>query len=132
MNSLSLIAITVSIFLLSACGGSDSSDPMNNKNYIVILQDVEAGICENDIFISNLSTLGFQGVLTRETDSTTTCAIYGKVNDGVACSIEVLGNGIKNCVVGFDDIPSDVNILARQVSPISLDDTVELLTASFE
>ncbi len=97
--------------LLSACGGFGSSDSMSDKDYIVILRNVPAGICESTLYRDTLKGYGFKGILTEETATDTSCETYGKSNDGQYCAEELYDNGEKNCVVGFDKFgSSDVSL----------------------
>lgn len=133
IKKLGLTAVALSALLLSGCGGGgDDSDPMDDKNYIVILQSVQSGICESDALASELISSGFIGLLTRETDTSTTCGTYGKANDYVECGVEFIGDGDRNCVVGFDDIEGDFDVYAKQTSPVTLNDKIELITPNFK
>ncbi len=97
--------------LLSACGGGSSFDSMSDKDYIVILKNVPAGICESTLYRDTLKGYGFKGVLTEETTTETDCETYGKSNDGQYCAEEFYDNGEKNCVVGFDKFGnSDISL----------------------
>ena len=132
IKKLGLTGIALSALLLSGCGGGgDDTDPMDDKNYIAIIANVETGICESDALRSELTNAGITGLLLRETDNTTTCGTYGKANDGNECAIEYIGNGTFNCVIGFDDVPADFDGFARQVGPVELADTLELISGSF-
>jgi len=132
IKSLALTGVALAALLLSGCGGGGSSDPMNDKNYVIIISNVQPGICESDILRNELTNEGIGGLLTKETDNTTTCETYGKVNDGNICAVEYIGDGTVNCVIGFDSVPNDFEGLARQVNPVSLDNSVELVSANFK
>ena len=130
MKNLGLATIATSIVLLTGCGGG-SSDPMNDKRYVTIFTNLPAGICESDILSSELSSDGLRNFITRETDTTTSCATYGKANDGVECATGYIGGGNVNCVIGFNEIPQGYRGLTRQTAPVKLYDTMELISASF-
>ena len=131
MNKLGLSSILLSAFLLSGCGGSGDNDPMNDKNYIIIFEDIQADFCESDAFKRDLTNIiGLIGVLARETDNTTTCGTYEKVNDENECVTEYIGYGTLNCVVGFDGFQED-DIYAKRVSGGTLYNTIETISSSF-
>jgi hypothetical protein len=133
IKKLSLTTLTLGVLLLSGCGGSsDSTDPMNDKNYIVIISDVAPAICESDEFQLALSDIGLRNFLTRETDNTTSCDTYGKNNNGDECAIDFSGTGDKNCVVGFNEIPPGYRGLTKQTTPLELYNAVELISVNFQ
>ena len=134
MKNLGLVTIATSIVLLTGCGGSGggSSDPMNNKNYIAIATSVPSGICESTEFANELTNLGLRDFITRETDGSTSCTTYGKVQDDEECTVGYVGGGTQNCVVGFNEIPAGYTGLAKQVSPVKLYNTMELISVSFK
>ena len=133
MKNLGLATLAVSIALLTGCGGGGGdSDPMKDKNYILIYTNIPTGICESDILASELSSDGLRNFITRETDTTTSCATYGKANDGVECASGFIGGGNTNCVIGFNEIPPGYNGLAKQTEPVKLYDTMELISVSFK
>ena len=134
MRNIGLTTIAISALLLSGCGGSGggNSDPMNDKNYVAIYQDLEAGRCESAEVAAGLTDLGLRDYITRETDNTTSCATYGKVDDGIECAVEYIGTGTRNCVVGFNEIPPGYRGLTRQTTPVKLYDTMELISVNFQ
>ena len=133
IKKLALTGITLTALLLTGCGGGGggSTDPMKEKNYIIILNDVTSGICESEAFTQELSAGGFTDFLTRETDNSTNCGTYDKTNNDVECTTQYIGGSDKNCVVGFNDIPAGYSGLARQTGPVQLFDTVDLVSQSF-
>jgi hypothetical protein len=133
MKTLGLTTIALSTLLLSGCGGGGgSSDPMNNKKYIIIETSVPSGVCESDVLAQELTKVGLRNFITRETDSSTSCATYGKSNDNKECAMDYIGEGTKNCVIGFDKIPAGYTGLVKRTTPIELYDTTELISASFK
>ena len=134
MKNLGLATIiATSIVLLAGCGGSSGdSDPMNEKNYIIVVTSVPSGICESTAFTNELNNLGLRDFITRETDNTTSCVTYGKVNDGLECAMEFNGRGNVNCVVGFNDIPQGYGGYRRQTAPVELYNTIELVSLKFQ
>lgn len=135
IKKIGLATTIASALVLSGCGGgSGNTDPMNDKNYVAIYTNVPAGVCESTIFINALTDIGLRDFITRETDGSTSCATYGKVQNDVECAVEYLGGGTQNCIVGFNEIPAGYNSngLARQVSPVKLFDTMELISATMK
>ena len=134
INKIVVTGITLSALLLSGCGGGGgkNTDPMNDKNYIIVEHNVESGICESADFASALTYFGVKDFITRETDTTTSCATYGKVNDAQNCLEEFVGGGSVNCVIGFNELPEGENGLARRTTPSELYDTSELISVSFK
>ena len=133
MKNLGLVTIATSVVLLTGCGGGGgSSDPLNDKNYVAILTNVPAGVCESTILANELSNVGLRDFITRETDNTTSCATYGKANDNIECAVEFIGGGTLNCVVGFNEIPQGYRGLTRQTAPVKLYNTMELISANFK
>jgi hypothetical protein len=134
IRKLSLTTLTLGALLLSGCGGGGggSTDPMNDKNYIVIISNVAPGVCESEELQLALSETGLRDFLTRETDNTSSCATYGKNNDGEQCTIDLSGTGDRNCVVGFNEIPPGYRGLTRQTTPEKLYNTMELISVNFQ
>jgi len=131
IKTLGLTTIALGTLLLSGCGGGGSSDPMKDKHYIIIETSVPAGICESNQLAQELAKTGLRNFITRETDSSTSCATYGKSNDNKECAMDYIGEGTKNCVIGFDDIPAGYNSLSKRTTSIELYETRELISASF-
>jgi hypothetical protein len=88
-------------FALLGCA-SDSSDTMNDKKFVHILQDIQGEMCQSDEIASQLSLLEMHEFVVRKTDNETTCETYGKIDDGFFCSIESIGGGESNCVIGLN------------------------------
>ena len=133
INKIALTGIALSALLLNGCGGGGgSSDPMNDKNYVAIFSNVIAGVCESNEFATALSDDGLRDFITRETDNTTSCETYAKVNDGAECAVEFIGGGNLNCVVGFNEIPQGYRGLTRQTAPVKLYNTMELISVNFK
>ena len=126
IQNIGLVTLAASALLLSGCGGD--SDPMKAKKYIIIETSVPEGICESAALASGLTDIGLQNFITRETDGSTTCATYGKANDGQECAMTYVGGGTKNCVIGFDGVAG----YSRQTTPAELYDTMEAISASFK
>ena len=131
VKNLSLATLATSIVLLTGCAGGNS-DPMNDKKYIAIITDVPTGICESNDFKNALTYAGLKDFITKETDNTTSCATYGKVNDGIECTVEFAGEGNLNCVIGFNEEPQGYNGYARQTTPVELYNTMELISVNFQ
>lgn len=93
-------------FALLGCV-SENSDTMNSKKFVHILQDIQGEMCQSDEIASQLSLLQMHEFIVRKTDNQTTCETYGKINDGVFCSIESIGGGESNCVIGLNKRPND-------------------------
>ena len=125
---LGLTSIVLSSLILSGCGGGDSKNPLNDKNYIIVYTELPAGVCESTDLRTDLSAAGLENFITEETDNTTSCETYGKRNDDTECAMSYVGGGSKNCVIGFDTIPAG---FAKQTTEIKLFDTVEILSSSF-
>jgi len=128
---LGLTSIVLSSLILSGCGGEDKKNPLNDKNYIIILEAVPAGLCESDEFRADISDLGLGDVITEETNDNTSCKTYGKTNDDIECATSYVSQGPKNCVIGFDNIPSGYSGLAKQTTELKLFDTVEMISSIF-
>jgi len=135
MKKLGLTTIALSTLLISACGGGGGgkkSDPMNEKNYIIIETFVPAGICESNEFAQELRDGGLRNFITRETDSSTSCATYGKRNDNIECDMNYIGGGTKNCVTGFNEIPAGYNQNhLKPTTSTELNDIIELISVNF-
>jgi len=126
IQNIGLVTLAASALLLSGCGGD--TDPMKQKKYIIIETSVAEGICESAALASGLTDIGLQNFITRETDSSTSCASYGKENNGKECVMTYVGGGAKNCVIGFDGVTG----YNRQTAPAELYDTMEAISASFK
>ena len=127
------ILLCAAVFFPGCGGGSSDSaaDPISEKRYIAIVKNVQPGICETEVFRSQLQTTlsqqyGFTVVnlLTEETAADTTCATYGKTNDGVYCAETYEGTGNVNCVIGFDGIApeSTSDALPSDMLPVIAED----------
>ncbi|MCF6244773.1 MAG: hypothetical protein L3J43_07020 [Sulfurovum sp.] len=126
MKKLTLTSVVLGALLLSACGGSDDTDPMRAKKGIIIMELVQAGICETSAFRDELAQGGLQDFITRETGTDTTCATYGKT-ERVNCRYVASNTGPVNCVIGFNSttagsIPDNV----------SMYETFEILESEFQ
>ena len=107
IKKVGLATIAVSALLLSGCGGGGgNSNPMNDKNYIVILKNVPAGICESQAYRDILSE-DLSGVLTEERSNNINCSDYGKKDDEIECGVRYYTGAVTGnvaCVVGADGI----------------------------
>ena len=107
LKKIGLTTLTLSALLLSGCGGGGSDkNPMDSKNYIVILKNVPSGICESQIYRDLLSE-NLNGVITEERSNSVHCGDYGKNNDQIECGIEYYSgaeSGNVACVVGADEL----------------------------
>jgi len=132
IKKVGLTTIAISALLLSGCGGGGggNTDPMNDKQYIIVLTDVAPGICEDPAFTNELRASGFIGLLTRETANNTSCETYNKVNDYEECGTRYLGSGNANCVVGFDDFTGS-NAYAKRTTEGALNDSIEIISSEF-
>jgi len=105
LKKLILSTTILSALMLNGCGGGKkNSNPMNDKNVIVILKNVPSGICETQSYRDILSE-DFTGIITEEKSNNINCNDYGKKNDMIECGVEnytgpVTGNVA--CVVGAD------------------------------
>ena len=136
MKKLGLTSIIASALLFTGCGGGGggSDEPVNplvEKNYIVILTEVQAGICESTEFRTELSRLGFENFITEETDNTSSCATYGKENNDIECTMELVGGGDRNCAVGFDEFPPGIDRLATQFEQGEFLEIAEVVSSTF-
>ena len=125
IKKLGITTLILSVLLLTGCGGGSDKNPMNDKNYIVILKNVPSGICESQAYRDILSE-NLRGVLTEERSNTVNCGNYGKQNDQVECGIEYYSGastGNVACVVGTDG--SRYNKQAKIVEGSTYSNTID-------
>jgi len=114
------------VLLLSACGSSGTSDPIRDKKAIIIMTNVEAGVCETSIFRDELAKQGLRDFDTREADRRTTCATYGKT-EGVDCKYIDLAGGSVNCVIGVNEVRE-----TKIIDNISMYETFEIMESALQ
>jgi len=130
-------SIISTILLLQGCGGDSDSvaNSIESKKYIVILKQVPSGICESSLYRDELKKQGLEGVVTKETDSSTSCSTYGRENDEETCAEQYLSYDSsydKNCVIGVDNINPD-SISYRMTNEYgALSNIADQLSASFK
>ena len=131
------LSILSTFLLLQGCG-SDSGSSKNSiesKKYIVILKQVPNSICESSLYRDELKKQGLEGVVTKETESSTSCSTYGRENDGESCAEEYLSYDSsynKNCVIGVDNINPDSISFRLTNENGSLFNIAEQLSVSFK
>jgi hypothetical protein len=131
MKKIVLATVALSALLLTGCGGSGgSSNPIDSKNYVIVLTDVHEGICESQQYRDRLASGGVVGAITEETEDAS-CDTYGKKNDGYECAMESVGGGTKRCTIGFDNRTGSLERKATGTSSNILD-AAEILSATFE
>ena len=105
IKNITLTGIALSALLLSGCGGGGgNTNPISDKNYVVILKNVPSGICESQEY-RNLLSQDFSGVITEERSNSVNCGDYNKKNDQIECAIDYYTGtttGNVACVVGID------------------------------
>lgn len=105
---------TITVLSLLGCG-SEGSSGMKDKKFIHILQDIQPEMCNNDQIAQALSLLPMHEYKIEKTNNDTTCEDYDKIDDGFFCTIESIGGGTSNCVVGFENRPEDFTGFASEV-----------------
>ena len=105
-----LIPILV-LIMLTACG-SNSSDSLEDKQNIVILQNIPAGVCESPEYSVALEAIGFNDYITKETSEDVSCEDYGKSTQDGNCAIIPYYSTLKdtvNCVIGYNPSHEDIS-----------------------
>jgi hypothetical protein len=102
-----VLAGAVVLGVLGCSSSSDDGDTLANKKFIHILQDMQPEMCNGDDIADALNLLEMHEYEVRRTSNTTTCESYDKIEDNYFCTIEVIGGGDSNCVVGFNYRPVD-------------------------
>lgn len=113
--------------LLSACGSSSKEDRISEKAGILIYQNAAPGVCNSDDFRVIVYNAGYRDFITQETNSNTTCATYGKRNDGTSCGESYLGSGNVNCVIGFNNY-----VGVTSTDNVSMYENFEILESSLQ
>ena len=132
IKTFGLTTIVASV-LLTGCGGGGSksaTEKITDKKYVIIFESVESGICEASSFRDTLKNKGFESFISQETSTNTSCSTYGKRNDGNECATEYIGEGNKNCVIGFNSINGQGKQM-KVVENTNLYDNTEILSSKF-
>lgn len=104
--------ITLCTILIVATGCSpESNENISDKENIVIVQNIPAGVCESSEYSIALEAIGFNDYITQETNKDVTCEDYGKSTKEKNCAIipyyTTLTDTV-NCVIGYN--PAHENI----------------------
>jgi len=126
MKKLGYIGVAFATLLLSACGGSGSSDSIASKKIVIIFTYAQAGVCETSTFRDLLAQEGYQDFTTRETSVSTNCATYGKTYKR-DCDYITGHAGNVNCVVGVNSIRQ-----GKLIGDVSMYDTFEILESELQ
>ena len=106
----SILILITALISITACG-SNSNETLEDKENIVILQNIPAGVCESTEYSVALEAVGFSDYITKETSKDVTCEDYGKsVQDG-NCAIMPYYSTVKdtvNCVIGYNPAHEDI------------------------
>jgi hypothetical protein len=130
MKTLGLTTVVLSALLLTGCGGGGSKgDPIKKKNYVVIWTEVQVGRCESQDFRNILIQAGASNdVIVKETAMNTSCATYGKQNNGNECYMAYVGGGDRNCVAGFNGYTGS-NKQTKLIGEIELSDISNIVAS---
>ena len=93
----------------------------------MIYQDVAPNVCNSDDFRTIVYNAGYRDFITQETNNKTTCATYGKRNDGTSCGESYLGSGNVNCVIGFNNF-----VGVTSTDNINMYENFEILESSLQ
>jgi len=104
-----LIAIT--LLGLFGCGQS-SSDSLEDKQNIIILQNIPKGVCESPEYKAALDVAGLSDYVVKETSEDVNCQTYGKSQEDGNCAIIPYYSTLKdttNCVIGYTPKNEDLS-----------------------
>ena len=107
----SILFLLGALMIVTACV-SNSIDSIEDKQNIVILKNIPAGVCESPEYSVALEAIGFNDYITKETSEDITCEDYGKsIQDG-NCAILPYYSTLKdtvNCVIGYNPSHEDIS-----------------------
>jgi len=128
MKKLGLASAVLSMLLLGGCGGSNNTDTIKSKKFVIIFTNAQAGACETSALRDQLAVAGYQDFDTRETSLDTRCATFGKVTDKNCKYIAWTGTpGNVNCVVGVNSIRT-----GKLASDADMYETFEILESALQ
>ena len=113
-KSITIVLLSTVALILSACGGSSSSegsntlpvDPMTESSLISIIYHVEEGYCSEELQNQLIAAAaGVTDYYLREESNDVTCATYNRTVSPTTCSTVDSGmGGPVSCVVGVTAI----------------------------
>ena len=107
----SILFLLGALMIVTACG-SNSIDSIEDKQNIVILKNIPAGVCESPEYSVALEAIGFNDYITKETSEDITCEDYGKSTQDGNCAILPYYSTLKdtvNCVIGYNPSHEDIS-----------------------
>lgn len=107
----SILALVVTLISITACN-TNSSDSLEDKQNIIILQNIPAGVCESPEYSVALEAIGFNDYITKETNENVTCEDYGKSTQDKNCAILPYYSTLEdtvNCVIGYNPSHEDIS-----------------------
>ena len=106
----SILTLVVTLIIITACG-SNSNESIEDKENIVILQNIPAGVCESPEYSIALEKIGFSDYITKETGKDVSCEDYGKSTQDGNCAIIPYYSTVTdtvNCVIGYNPAHEDI------------------------
>lgn len=106
-----ILALFATLIVTIGCG-SDSSESIEDKENVVILQNIPAGVCESPEYSIALEAIGFSDYITKETSKDVTCEDYGKSTQDENCAIipyYSTATDTVNCVIGYNPAHEDIS-----------------------
>ena len=107
----SILVLAVTLITITACS-SNSSDILEDKQNIVILKNIPAGVCESPEYSVALEAIGFNDYITKETSEDVSCEDYGKSTEDGNCAILPYYSTVSdtvNCVIGYNPSHEDIS-----------------------
>jgi len=95
-------AIILSIFLLIGCGSSGGN--IEDKQNIIILQNIPKGVCQSPEYQVTLTTIGFNDYTVEEVDGKIGCEDYGKSQADGNCAVIPYYSpltDVTNCIIAY-------------------------------
>ncbi len=106
-----IFTLGVTLIAITACN-TNSSDNLEDKSNIIILQNIPAGVCESPEYSVALESIGFNDYITKEISTDVTCEDYGKSVQDKNCAILPYYSTLKdtvNCVIGYNPSHEDIS-----------------------
>jgi len=105
------IVLLFALFVAFGCGES-SDDSLEDKQNIIILQNIPKGVCEAPEYKAALDAAGLNDYIVKETSDDVSCQTYGKSQEEGNCAIIPYYSTLKdttNCVIGYTPKNEDLN-----------------------